>query len=86
SGLLAIRAYHVANGDDARSVVLIPQSAHGTNAASAVLAGLQVQVVATADDGSVDMDDLDAKIAKHEGTIAGIMITVGGRIGDHDAG
>ncbi|MGO3070879.1 MAG: aminomethyl-transferring glycine dehydrogenase [Brevibacterium linens] len=75
AGLLAIRAYHVANGDDARTVVLIPQSAHGTNAASAVLAGLQVQVVGTADDGSVDMDDLDAKIAKHEGTIAGIMIT-----------
>ena len=75
AGLLAIRAYHVAGGDDARTVVLIPQSAHGTNAASAVLAGLQVQVVGTADDGSVDMDDLDAKITKHEGKIAGIMIT-----------
>src|SRR5699024_1203797 len=75
AGLLAIRSYHLANDEPDRRVVLIPQSAHGTNAASAVLAGLQVQVVGTAEDGSVDMDDLAEKIDKHAGRIAGIMIT-----------
>lgn len=75
AGLLAIRKYHLANGDTDRRVVLIPQSAHGTNAASAVLAGLQVQVVATAEDGSVDMDDLDAKIEKNADKLAAIMVT-----------
>ena len=75
AGLLAIRNFHVANGDTERNVVLIPQSAHGTNAASAVLAGLQVQVVATAEDGSVDMGDLDAKIEKSGERLAAIMIT-----------
>src|SRR5699024_38400 len=75
AGLLAIRRYHVANGDDARRVCIIPQSAHGTNAASAVLAGLDVVVVKTAQDGSIDLDDLDAKLEKHAETLAGIMIT-----------
>lgn len=75
AGLLAIRRYHVANGDEGRDIVLIPQSAHGTNAASATLANLRVVVVATAEDGSIDVADLDAKIAKHGEHIAGIMIT-----------
>ncbi|RBP62205.1 glycine dehydrogenase (decarboxylating) alpha subunit /glycine dehydrogenase (decarboxylating) beta subunit [Brevibacterium sanguinis] len=75
AGLLAIRSYHVANGEPERTVCLIPQSAHGTNAASAVLAGLQVQVVGTAEDGSVDMADLEAKIEKNGDRLAAIMIT-----------
>ncbi|HET7666156.1 MAG TPA: aminomethyl-transferring glycine dehydrogenase [Mycobacterium sp.] len=75
AGLLAIRAYHESRGDAARRVCLIPQSAHGTNAASAVLAGMQVVVVATRDGGDVDLDDLTAKLADHRGHIAAIMIT-----------
>ncbi|RKW70208.1 aminomethyl-transferring glycine dehydrogenase [Galactobacter caseinivorans] len=75
AGLLAIRDFHIANGDTERDVCLIPASAHGTNAASAVLAGLRVVVVATADDGTVDTADLDAKIAAHHDGIAAIMIT-----------
>ncbi|MGO3151879.1 MAG: aminomethyl-transferring glycine dehydrogenase [Galactobacter sp.] len=75
AGLLAIRRFHLANGDDDRDVCLIPASAHGTNAASAVLAGLRVVVVKTADNGTIDAEDLDAKIAAHEGKIAAIMIT-----------
>ncbi|MDR2256629.1 MAG: aminomethyl-transferring glycine dehydrogenase [Arthrobacter sp.] len=75
AGMLAIRQFHLANGDADRDVCLIPASAHGTNAASAVLAGLRVVVVATADDGTIDAADLDAKIAAHEGRVAAIMIT-----------
>lgn len=75
AGLRAIRAYHEDRGDDQRTIVLIPMSAHGTNAASAALAGLDVAGVATAEDGSVDIDDLKAKIEKYGDTIAGIMIT-----------
>lgn len=75
AGLLAIRRYHVANGDNGRDVVLIPASAHGTNAASATLANLRVSVVKTADDGSIDLADLDKKIEQHGEHIAGIMIT-----------
>lgn len=75
AGLRAIRAYHEANGDTQRDIVLIPMSAHGTNAASAALAGLKVAGVATADDGSIDVEDLKAKIEKHGDTVAGIMIT-----------
>src|SRR5699024_6148900 len=75
AGLLAIRRYHVANGDEGRDIVLIPASAHGTNAASAALAGLKVVAVANADDGSIDLADLDAKLAKHGDAVAAIMIT-----------
>jgi glycine dehydrogenase len=75
AGLLAIRRYHLSRGDDQRTLVLIPASAHGTNAASAALAGLKVVGVKNADDGSIDVDDLDAKIAKYGDKIAGIMIT-----------
>ncbi|MEA5053103.1 MAG: aminomethyl-transferring glycine dehydrogenase subunit GcvPB, partial [Propionicimonas sp.] len=75
AGLLAIRSYHLAQGDAGRTVCLIPASAHGTNAASAVMAGLQVVVVATAPDGSVDLADLDAKIAANADRLAAIMVT-----------
>jgi glycine dehydrogenase len=75
AGLLAIRAYHRANGEDARTVCLIPQSAHGTNAASAVLAGMKVVVVATDELGNVDLDDLRSKIAEHSSSLAALMIT-----------
>jgi len=75
AGLLAIRGYHRANGDAKRTVCLIPSSAHGTNAASAVLAGMKVVVVACDDLGNVDLDDLRAKIALHADELAALMIT-----------
>jgi glycine dehydrogenase len=75
AGLLAIRGYHRANGDDDRTVCLIPSSAHGTNAASAVLAGLKVVVVACDELGNVDLDDLRAKVAAHAEQLAALMIT-----------
>ncbi|WP_104162258.1 aminomethyl-transferring glycine dehydrogenase [Cryobacterium sp. N22] len=75
AGLLAIRGFHLANGDVDRTVCLIPSSAHGTNAASAVLAGMRVVVVACDELGNVDLDDLNAKIALHAETLAALMIT-----------
>jgi glycine dehydrogenase len=75
SGLLAIRGYHDGRGDQHRDVCLIPSSAHGTNAASAVMAGLRVVVVACTDRGDVDLDDLRAKIAEHGENLAALMIT-----------
>ncbi len=75
AGLLAIRAYLVATGQEQRDVCLIPASAHGTNAASAVLAGLRVVVVACDDRGNVDLDDLRAKIEAHGGSLAAAMVT-----------
>ncbi|MBT2485318.1 aminomethyl-transferring glycine dehydrogenase [Microbacterium sp. ISL-108] len=75
AGLLAIRGYHLANGDGQRTVCLIPSSAHGTNAASAVLAGMKVVVVACDELGNVDLDDLRAKIATHSETLSALMIT-----------
>ncbi|TPX06203.1 aminomethyl-transferring glycine dehydrogenase [Schumannella luteola] len=75
AGLLAIRGYHLSRGDAARTICLIPSSAHGTNAASAVLAGMRVVVVACTDTGDVDLDDLRAKIAQHADEIAALMIT-----------
>lgn len=75
AGLLAIRGYHLANGDVGRDLCLIPSSAHGTNAASAVLAGMRVVVVACDELGNVDLDDLRAKIAEHADRIAALMIT-----------
>jgi len=75
AGLLAIRAYHRERGHSERDVCLIPSSAHGTNAASAVMAGLRVVVVACDDAGNVDMADLDAKIAAHRSQLAAIMVT-----------
>ena len=75
AGLLAIRGFHRANGDFDRDVCLIPSSAHGTNAASAVMAGMKVAVVACDDFGNVDLDDLKQKIMANEGKIAALMIT-----------
>ena len=75
AGLLAVREYHRARGDSARTVCLIPASAHGTNAASAAMAGMDVVVVKTAGDGSIDADDLRAKIDKHADRLAVAMIT-----------
>ena len=75
AGLLAIRGYHLANGDTGRDVCLIPASAHGTNAASAVMAGMKVVVVATTPTGDVDVDDLRTKIDLHRDSLAALMIT-----------
>ncbi|MGB4136195.1 MAG: aminomethyl-transferring glycine dehydrogenase, partial [Microbacterium sp.] len=75
AGLLAIRGYHHANGDEHRTVCLIPSSAHGTNAASAVLAGMTVVVVATDELGNVDLGDLRAKVEAHAENLAALMIT-----------
>ena len=75
AGLLAIRGYHASRGEDGRDVCLIPESAHGTNAASAVLAGLRVAVVKCGAGGAVDLGDLQAKLEAHEGHVAAIMIT-----------
>ena len=75
AGLLAIRGYHLANGEGNRTVCLIPSSAHGTNAASATLAGMRVVVVACDDLGNVDLDDLREKIAAHGENLAALMIT-----------
>ncbi|MCR2825851.1 aminomethyl-transferring glycine dehydrogenase [Microbacterium sp. zg.Y909] len=75
AGLLAIRGYHRANGETERTVCLIPSSAHGTNAASAVLAGMSVVVVACDEAGNVDLGDLRAKIAAHADRLAALMIT-----------
>ena len=75
SGLQAIRLFHESQGHPERRVCLIPASAHGTNAASAALAGLEVVAVATAPDGTIDVGDLRAKLNAHQGRIAAIMVT-----------
>ncbi len=75
TGLLVIRKYHESRGDTQRDVCLIPASAHGTNPASAIMAGLRVVVVATDDDGNVDVADLKAKAADHAERLAALMIT-----------
>ncbi|MFF3543130.1 aminomethyl-transferring glycine dehydrogenase [Streptomyces platensis] len=75
AGLLAIRRYHRSNGQAGRDVCLIPASAHGTNAASAAMAGMRVVVVASRPDGTVDLKDLEAKCAKHSDDLAAIMVT-----------
>jgi glycine dehydrogenase len=75
AGLLAIRGYHRAQGEPHRDVCLIPSSAHGTNAASAVMAGMRVVVVKAADDGAVDLDDLRAQCETHRDALAAIMVT-----------
>lgn len=75
SGLLTIRAFHRANGEEHRNVMLIPISAHGTNPASAVMAGMKVVVVKALDNGYIDVEDLKAKASQHANELAGIMIT-----------
>ena len=75
AGLLVIRAYHQSRGDAHRTVCLIPQSAHGTNPASAVMAGFSVIVVKTDTDGNIDVDDLRAKAAEHKANLGALMVT-----------
>ena len=75
AGLLTIKAYHEANGDHHRNVMLIPISAHGTNPASAVMAGMKVVVVKALENGYIDVEDLKAKAAQHAANLSGIMIT-----------
>ncbi|MXP62228.1 aminomethyl-transferring glycine dehydrogenase [Roseomonas sp. M0104] len=75
AGLLAIRAFHQARGQGQRDICLIPSSAHGTNPASAVMAGMRVVVVGCDRDGNVDLPDLEAKIAQHAGKLSALMIT-----------
>ena len=75
AGLLAIRAYHLSRGDRQRTICLIPSSAHGTNAASAVMAGMEVRVVKCDNQGNVDLSDLTAKATEHSDQLAALMIT-----------
>ena len=75
AGLLAIRNYHDSRGDQARKICLIPSSAHGTNAASAVMAGMKVVVIECDAEGNVSIEDLEAKIAVHSGEVAALMVT-----------
>ena len=75
AGLLTIRAYHLANGDKDRNVVLIPSSAHGTNPASAVMAGMKVVVTACDESGNIDIKDLKEKAEKYKDTLAALMVT-----------
>ncbi len=75
AGLLAIRAFHQARGEGHRKVCLIPSSAHGTNPASAVMAGMTVVVVGCDRDGNVDLDDLKAKIETHAANLSALMVT-----------
>ncbi|MFI7307137.1 aminomethyl-transferring glycine dehydrogenase [Micromonospora aurantiaca] len=86
AGLLAIRGYHRERGEAHRDVCLIPSSAHGTNAASAVMAGMRVVVVGCDADGNVDLVDLDAKIDKHRDALAAIMVTYPSTHGVYETG
>ncbi|MDX9770542.1 MAG: aminomethyl-transferring glycine dehydrogenase [Tenuifilaceae bacterium] len=75
AGLMVIREYHKSRGDNHRNVVLIPSSAHGTNPASAAMAGMEVVVVACDDDGNISIDDLRAKAEKHKDNLSSFMVT-----------
>jgi glycine dehydrogenase len=75
AGLLIIRAYHESRGDHHRTICLIPKSAHGTNPASAVMAGMKVVVVDCDNEGNIDLEDLKAKIATHREVLAALMVT-----------
>jgi glycine dehydrogenase len=86
AGLLVIRAYHESCGQAHRDVCLIPSSAHGTNPASAVMAGCRVVVVACDDGGNVDLADLEAKAAQHKDALAALMVTYPSTHGVFEAG
>ena len=75
AGLMVIRAYHQANGDNQRNIALIPSSAHGTNPASAVMAGMKVVVVACDEKGNIDVEDLRSKAEQHSDNLSALMIT-----------
>jgi glycine dehydrogenase len=86
AGLLAIRAYHQSRGEQGRDICLIPSSAHGTNAASAVMAGMRVVVVAALADGTVDLADLRGKCEEHGESLAAIMVTYPSTHGVYEEG
>ncbi|MDR2882456.1 MAG: aminomethyl-transferring glycine dehydrogenase [Alistipes sp.] len=75
AGLMVIRAYHQSRGQGYRNVILIPASAHGTNPASAAMAGMKIVAVATDTNGNIDVEDLRAKAAEHSAELAGLMVT-----------
>ncbi len=75
AGLMTIRAYHESNGDHHRNICLIPASAHGTNPASAVMAGMKVVVTKTDEKGNIDVADLEAKVAQHKDNLSALMVT-----------
>lgn len=75
TGLMTIRAYHIENGDEHRNVTIVPSSAHGTNPASAVMAGMNVVITKCDDQGNIDLDDLREKIDKHKENLAALMVT-----------
>jgi glycine dehydrogenase len=75
AGLMAIRAYHIANGNQHRNVCLIPASAHGTNPASAAMAGMQIIVTKTMENGNIDVEDLKAKAIEHKDNLSCLMVT-----------
>ncbi len=86
AGLLAIRGYHHSRQQPERDICLIPSSAHGTNAASAVMAGMRVVVVSSLADGTVDLDDLRTKCETHSGQLAAIMVTYPSTHGVYESG
>lgn len=86
TGLLVIRAYHQANGDNHRNICLIPSSAHGTNPASAIMAGMDVVVVACDEEGNIDIDDLRAKAEQHQENLSALMVTYPSTHGVFEAG
>jgi glycine dehydrogenase len=86
AGLLAIRSYHKSRGDSHRTICLIPDSAHGTNPASAVMAGMKVVVVGCDGDGNIDIADLRAKAEAHRGSLAALMVTYPSTHGVFEAG
>ncbi len=86
AGLLVIRGYHHSRGEEQRDVCLIPSSAHGTNPASAVMAGFRVVVVGCDDQGNVDIADLETKLAQHEGRVGALMVTYPSTHGVFEAG
>ena len=85
AGLLAIRGYHMARGETQRDICLIPASAHGTNAASAVMAGMKVVVVKCDDNGNVDTEDLKSKVVEHDDRLSALMITYPSTHGVYEA-
>ena len=85
AGLLVIRAYHLANGDTHRNIALIPSSAHGTNPASAIMAGMKVVVVKSLENGNIDVDDLRAKAELHKENLACLMVTYPSTHGVYEA-
>ncbi|UJF16926.1 aminomethyl-transferring glycine dehydrogenase [Vibrio sp. SS-MA-C1-2] len=86
AGLLAIQRYHQSRGDDHRNICLIPSSAHGTNPASAAMVSMKIVIVACDDEGNVDLNDLDEKIAKHADNLSSIMITYPSTHGVYETG